>query len=101
MLWVDFDLKEFFGGSQARPSSPHARELSFDNLQVRESFLTNLGKFTHENLRQRIYRLEIKIKFLGINDELVRKYNSITRDLIQSIRSAARKLVEQKQHGYA
>ena len=35
MLWTDLDFKEFFGGSQARPSSPQAREFSYNNLQVR------------------------------------------------------------------
>ena len=32
MLWVDFDFKEFFGGSQARPSSTQAHKFSYDNL---------------------------------------------------------------------
>ena len=55
----------------------------------------------HQNLPLRIHRLETEIKLLGINDELVRKYNSTNRDLIQSIQSAARKVVGQKQHRHA
>ena len=44
MLWADFDL---FGGGQARPSSPQAREFSFDNLQVVwEKFLIELQEYT-------------------------------------------------------
>ena len=42
MLWVDFDLTEFFGGGQAMPSSPQTREFSCDNLQVQEKFLNEL-----------------------------------------------------------
>ena len=48
-----------------------------------------------------MYRLDTEIELLGINDELVIKYNSIDRNLIQSIKSAARKAVEQEQHGHA
>ena len=72
MFWADFDLDEFFGGGQGRPSSPQAREFSFDNLQVREKFLTELRAIhDHQNLAIRIYKLEIEIKLLGINDRLV------------------------------
>ena len=72
MLWADFDPDEFFGGEQARPSSPKPWEFSFDNLQVREKFLTKLRAIhDHQNLANRIYKLEIEIKLLGINDRLV------------------------------
>ena len=79
VLWADSNLKEFIVGSQARPSSPQAREFSFDNLQLREIFLTELRKIhIHQNLPQRIYRLGTEIELLGINDELVRKKTQST-----------------------
>ena len=55
----------------------------------------------HQNLPQIIYRLELEIKLLGINNKLVRKYNAIDHELIDSIWKAARKAIEHKQHGNA
>ena len=101
MFWADFDLNEFFSGGQAVPSSPQAQEFSFDRLKVREQFLNDLRIICkHRNLALLIYKLELKMKLLGINDNLVRKYNAIDHELIESIRVAANKVVEQKQHGY-
>ena len=74
MLWPDFDFKEFFGDSQARPSSPQAHKLSYNDLQDREKFLSELQQIHKlQNLLLQIYRLETEVKFFGINEGLIRK----------------------------
>ncbi|KAL7534081.1 hypothetical protein ACHAWF_011769 [Thalassiosira exigua] len=94
MLWADLDLELFFGGPPPSIAPPSKREFNCDNTITRDRFLTNLKKIhSHNRLPDRIRRLEAEVKLLGINEARIRKYNSLDREVIASIKAADKQTV--------
>ncbi|KAL7546462.1 hypothetical protein ACHAWF_009794, partial [Thalassiosira exigua] len=94
MLWADADLELFFGNSSPAVNPPGKREFNCDNSIMRDRFLANLKKIhSHNRLPDRIRRLEAEIKLMGIDEARVKKYNSLDKELIASIKAAAKKTV--------
>lgn len=70
---------------------------------MRNKFLKELKEIhAHQKLPQRVQRLEVEIKKLhGATPSLVRKYNTIDKVIVDSIKAAAKRTVKRKQFGYA
>ena len=102
LLWADINMKEFFRGDAPRHVPPQAREFNCDNTKMRDKFLEELAEIhEHQRLSERIHKLETEFRVLGPTPQLVRRYNALDRELVESIKAAARRTVTRKQHGYA
>jgi len=102
MLWIEMDMKSFFGGEGPSIVPPQSREFSFDNIEMREKFLRELNDIhQHQAIPDRIRRLEIEYRLHGSSAERVQRYNELDREIIESIKAASRRTVKQKQHGHA
>ena len=102
ILWADVDFKSYFGGEGPRIVPPQAREFSVDNDQMRTKFLSELKSIhDHQRIGQRIQQLEMSFRIHGTTNELVKQYNQLDREVIDSIRAAVKRTVKRKQHGHA
>ena len=95
LLWIDLDMQSYFGGKGPAIVPPQAREFSFDNVQMREKFITEL-KIIHEHQRieHRIRSLEMSFRIHGPNPELIRQFNALDYEIICSIKAAANRTVK-------
>ena len=102
LLWADIDLKSFFRGEGPKITPPQARDFSYDNIEMREKFLRELDEIHgHQRIPQRVMTLETELKMFGATPALVKRYNSLDAEIVDTIKAAIRKTVKQKQHGYA
>jgi hypothetical protein len=91
MLWIEFDSRKFFGGRGPKVIRPAAREFKFNNTSLREKFIHELRiKFEHQNVKKRI--LDVAAEFESQKDQqlAVKHYLAIDRDIISSIKGAAK-----------
>ena len=70
LLWVDIDMKAYFGGEGPTITPPQGREFSLDNVEMCEKFLREL-RAIHQNQRlpERIKALGKECAIYGINAE--------------------------------
>ena len=102
MLWIELDLKSFFGGEGPSITLPQKREFTLDNIHMCNKFLEELKTIhTHQRLPQRIQLLEKEFIIFGSTPERIRQYNALDRELVDSIKAALTRTVKQKQHGYS
>ena len=101
MLWADINLRSFLGEKTKVISTPQAREFNCANTKMRDEFTKELKRIhKRSRLAERVRALEREFQLLGPNPYRMRKYNSIDRELIDSMKAAAKKVVKKKQFGY-
>ncbi|KAL7523469.1 hypothetical protein ACHAWF_003332, partial [Thalassiosira exigua] len=101
MLWADIAFDEFFGSAAPAMAPSQRREFNNSNTLMRDSFLGHLkNNHAQSRLPDRIRKLELEIKIEGSNPYRVRKYNSLDKEMVDSIKAAAKKTARTNR-GYA
>ena len=89
MLWADINLKSLFGSVGPKITPPQARDVSYNNIEMREKFLHELKAIHgHQRIPQRVRHLETEFQLFGATPALVKRYNSLDAEIIDSIRAA-------------
>jgi hypothetical protein len=101
MLWIEFDSRKFFGGRGPKIVRPAARDFKYNNTVLREKFITELrGKFEHQNIGKRVHKVAEELSSQRDHHVAIKQYMAIDRDIISSIKGAAKRTVK-KNHGYS
>jgi hypothetical protein len=102
MQYIDLSVKRAFGHNKLLEiTPPQQRQFNLENKPKVAQFLEKLKfQFEHQNIWKRVKKLAEEFKTYGPIELNIRKYEGLDKEIIEAIKSAAKK-VARMQFGYA